>query len=227
MRALSPSTQVDVKTPKQWRAMTAEQFMEYRALIIGDGACQSGTAAFDAAVETRAKWGAIVDGQVALSALQPVLQPHRAAGGERTQGRSRGFDPIQHRHVHRAGLRVRERAGQHGGDAVEPFGAFAVQGMPGCAATGHVFQMSPATLSDGLGDGSLEGNGCVARSVFTSYPRNTFASAAIAIGTASAPLPGQQTYIDYWYEPGRGDALPGRALRPRARRHGGERRLRW
>ena len=54
VRSFSPSTLIHAKTPDQWRAMTAEQFMEYRALIIGDAACESGTAAFDAAVEQAA-----------------------------------------------------------------------------------------------------------------------------------------------------------------------------
>ncbi|MBN1204450.1 MAG: hypothetical protein JXB05_05965, partial [Myxococcaceae bacterium] len=41
---------VDVVTPEQWSLMLANDFMLYRAIIIGDAACQAGTAAFDAAV---------------------------------------------------------------------------------------------------------------------------------------------------------------------------------
>src|SRR5437868_14866504 len=32
--AASPATRIDVVTPDQWRALTAQQFMAYRALII-------------------------------------------------------------------------------------------------------------------------------------------------------------------------------------------------
>src|SRR4051812_6047372 len=37
--ANSATTQIDVVTPEQWKKMTATQFMNYRALIIGDAAC--------------------------------------------------------------------------------------------------------------------------------------------------------------------------------------------
>ncbi|WP_157231851.1 immunoglobulin-like domain-containing protein [Hyalangium minutum] len=202
LRHLDSSVQIDVKTPAEWRAMTAEQFMAYRALIIGDGACQSGTAAFDAAVETRARWGAIVDSNVVLISSDPS---HNRT--EQLLENALKFvlvDSIQYRTgmYIALGCAYQNAPANTAVDLLEPFGAFSVQGVPGCASTGHIFQMSPVTLSDGLTDGSLEGDGCVARSVFTSYPRNTFAFAAIATGTESTPLPGQQTHIDYWYEPG-------------------------
>ncbi|HYH96303.1 MAG TPA: hypothetical protein VD972_10040, partial [Hyalangium sp.] len=61
-----PGVVVDVVTPAQWRLMSATQFMSYRAIVIGDAACTAGEAAFQAAIDTRATWGAIVDGDVVI-----------------------------------------------------------------------------------------------------------------------------------------------------------------
>jgi len=201
VRALEPTAQIDVKTPAQWRAMTAEQFMDYRAIIIGDGACQSGTAALEAAVETRSKWGAIVDGNVVILGTDPahnnteqlVENALKVVVVDTVQYRTGMYLAL--------GCAYQNAPANTAVTLLEPFGAFTVQGVPGCATSGHVFQMSPATLSNNLTDGTLIGDGCVARSVFTSYPERTFALAAIALGSPSTPIPGQQTHIDYWVEP--------------------------
>ena len=202
VRQASPSTQIDIKTPAQWRAMSAEQFMEYKALILGDGACQSGTAAFDAAIETRNKWGAIVDGHVVITSTAPTH--NRTDQLVENAIKVVLVDSMQYR----TGMYIALGCAYQNAPAnttvtlLEPFGTFKVQGVPGCAASGHIFQMSPATLSNDLFDGALVGNGCVARSVFTDYPSNTFAYAAIATGTATAPIPGQRAYVDYVVDPG-------------------------
>jgi outer membrane protein OmpA-like peptidoglycan-associated protein len=209
VRTLVPSAQVDVKTPAQWRAMSAEQFMEYRAIIIGDGACQSGTAAFQAAVDTRNTWGAIVDGNVVLLSTDPAQNNTELLVENALKVVI--VDTVQYR----TGMYIALGCAYQSAPAntavplLEPFGTFTVQGVPGCAASGHIFQMSPATLSNDFTDATLDGNGCVARSVFTRYPNNTFAFAAIATGTATAPIPGQQTYVDYWFESGAETAFEG------------------
>ncbi|HYH98530.1 OmpA family protein [Hyalangium sp.] len=62
---------VHVVTPEQWSAMTAEQFLRYRALIIGDATCQSGEELFQAAARNREVWEPIVDGNIILAGQEP------------------------------------------------------------------------------------------------------------------------------------------------------------
>ncbi|WP_224245127.1 choice-of-anchor A family protein [Hyalangium gracile] len=189
-------SEVHVVTPSQWRAMSAEQFMTYRALVIGDAACQSGTDAFQAAIDSRSAWGAIVDGNVALLATDPT---------------SNGTEELVERAIHfvldspqyltamyiALGCAYQSAPPDTAVPLLEPFGTFRVTGVQGCADSGHLFQMSPSLLSDGLTDDMLSGDGCAARSVFTTYPEHTFAFAALAKSSTGAPIPGQRTYLDY------------------------------
>ncbi len=196
----SPSTQIDVVTPEQWKDMTAQQFMEYRALIIGDAACQSGPAAFQAAVESRKQWGIIVDGDVALFATDPT-------NNETPELVENGIRYVLNSVQKRTGMYIALGcAYQHAPTPtpvtlLEPFGTFEVQGVPGCADSGHMFGMWNDLISRDLWDGLLTGNGCAARSVFTRYPDHDFSFAAIAMSSTATPIPGQRTYVDFLYEP--------------------------
>ncbi|WP_224370829.1 immunoglobulin-like domain-containing protein [Hyalangium versicolor] len=196
------TAQIDVVTPAQWAAMTAQDFMLYRALIIGDAACQSGTEAFQAAIDTRKSWGAIVDGDVAILATDPSAN---------------GTDQLVENAIHyvlnseqkRTGMYIALGCAYQDAPAdtsvalLEPFGAFKIQGVPGCADSGHMFEMYNDFMSRDLWDGLLSGaGGCAARSVFTSYPNRSFSYAAVATASIGAHLPGQQTYVDFTYDPG-------------------------
>jgi choice-of-anchor A domain-containing protein len=197
----SPTTAIHLVTAQQWRAMTAEQFMSYRALIIGDGACQSGTAAFQAAIDTRDTWGDIVDGDIALIATDPttngtsqLVENAMAFVLNSVQGRTGMYISL--------GCAYQDATSPVAVTLLEPFGAFQVQGVPGCAQEGHVFQMYPELFSRELFDGMLPGNGCVARSVFTQYPEQNFSLAAMAMSTPEKAMPGQRTYSDVVMSPG-------------------------
>ncbi|MBN1206628.1 MAG: OmpA family protein [Myxococcaceae bacterium] len=201
VKAHDPATHIDVVSPAQWRAITAEQFMLYRAIILGDATCASGSDAFQAAVDTRDRWGAIVDGTVAIVSTDPAHNdtPQLVENAIRFV-----LGPSPHRTT---GMYISLGCAYQAAPAntpvplLEPFGDFKVQGVTGCATSGHLFQLSPATLSDNLSDGQLPGDGCAARSVFTHYPEHTFAFAAIATSSSGAPLPGQQPYVDYFVAP--------------------------
>ncbi|KFE60901.1 choice-of-anchor A family protein [Hyalangium minutum] len=197
-----PSAAIEVVTPAQWRAMTGEQFMSYRALIIGDGACQSGTAAFQAAVDTRDTWGDIVDGTVALLATDPS---HNGTPQLVENAIAFVLNSVQYR----TGMYIALGCAYQNTTApvavtlLEPFGHFSAQGVPGCAQSAHMFQMYPDLLSRELPDGLLPGNGgCAARSVFTQYPEQNFSLAAIALSTPEKTMPGQKTYSDVLVVPG-------------------------
>jgi uncharacterized protein (TIGR03382 family) len=193
---IDASTEIDVVSPSQWRRMTAEQFMEYRALIIGDANCQSGTDAFQAAIATRNNWGAIVDGNVVILSTDPSNNdtPRLVENALRAVLDSPQFSTGMYISL---GCAYQSAPADTQVTLLEPFGTFKVQGVPGCAPTGHMFRMSPSMLSAGISDAQLPGDGCAARSVFTSYPENTFAAAAIATRSNGAPIPGQRPYIDY------------------------------
>jgi hypothetical protein len=173
--------------------------MEYRTIIIGDAACESGEAAFQAAIDTRRTWGAIIDGDVVIVStdLTTNRTPRLVENAIQV-----ALDSVQYR----TGMYISLGCAYQNAPPVtpvallEPFGTFKVEGVPGCAPTGHIFRMFPPTLSSGLSDGQLPGDGCVARSVFTSYPDHTFSLAAIATGTPETPIPGERIYIDYLFE---------------------------
>jgi choice-of-anchor A domain-containing protein len=201
VRAVSPTTQLEVVTAEQWRAMTAQQFMTYRALIIGDAACQSGTAAFQAAVDNRNSWGPIVDGDVALLSTDPANNgtPQLVENAIRF-----ALNSVQNR----TGMYIALGCAYQGAPAhtpvplLEPFGTFKVQGVPGCADSGHIFEMYNSIMSQELWDGLLAGNGCAARSVFTQYPERNFSYVALAQSSEGHPIPGEQFFTDFTMDPG-------------------------
>ncbi|MDY7226323.1 immunoglobulin-like domain-containing protein [Hyalangium rubrum] len=181
-------------SPAEWATKSAEEFMTYRALVIGDAACETGTAAFQAAIDTRDVWGRIIDGRVVIigsdptsnntlnlveSAMAVALERPKLTGMYIALGCAYADAPV--------GTAV---------PLLEPFGTFEVGGT-GCADAAHIFAMSPDTLSAPLWDEGLEGDGCAARSVFTQYPERAFAAAALGINSSGIPVPGQQDYLDY------------------------------
>ncbi|HVG58249.1 MAG TPA: choice-of-anchor A family protein [Hyalangium sp.] len=196
-----PTTQIDVATPEQWRAMTATQFMTYRALIIGDAACQSGTAAFQAAVDTRNTWGAIVDGDVALLSTDPTTNRTQKLVENAIrfvlysmQGRTGMYIAL--------GCAYQDASPNTSVPLLEPFGTFKVQGVPGCAESAHMVRLRNNLLSQSIPDAMLAGNGCAARSVFTSYPERNFSFATLAM-SSRGPVPGQRPYLDFLVTEGR------------------------
>ncbi|MDY7229079.1 immunoglobulin-like domain-containing protein [Hyalangium rubrum] len=188
---------VEIVDADGWREKTAEQFMTYRALIIGDAACQAGEEAFQAAIETRAKWGAIVDGPVVIFGTNPASNNISdmvtssvnfvTSGGVRTTGMYISL-----------GCAYQDAAPNTAVTLLEPFGSFTVAGVP-CSETGHAIAMAPFDNNPmmNVGNWLLGGDSaCVARSVFTSYPERNFAIAALAVDTDGS-MPGSWPYFDY------------------------------
>ncbi|MDY7233060.1 choice-of-anchor A family protein [Hyalangium rubrum] len=190
---------VEVVTPAQWSTMTAEQFMSYRALIIGDGTCEPGERAFQAAIDTRDRWGAIVDGNVVIIGTNPTTN-----GTEQLVENAISFATAIPKLT---GMYVALGCAYQGAapntpvPLLQPFGNFTVAGADcGAHTAGHVFSQYPALVTEGLSDGALSGRECAARSVFTSYPERNFSIAAVAVD-ANGSLPGSQLHFDYdWQE---------------------------
>ncbi|WP_224367605.1 choice-of-anchor A family protein [Hyalangium versicolor] len=201
VREASPYTQIDVVTPEQWKALTAQQFMAYRTLIIGDGNCQSGTAAFQAAIDTRNTWGAIVDGDIAILSTDPT---HNRT----PQLVESAIQFVLNSQQKRTGMYIALGCAYQTAPAntavtlLEPFGEFKVQGVQGCADSAHMLQMYNDLLSRYIFDGLLTGDGCAARSVFNAYPERNFSLAALAMNSLGTPMPSQRTYSDVLFDPG-------------------------
>jgi choice-of-anchor A domain-containing protein len=196
-----PTANIHIVPPEQWRTMTAEQFMAYRAIILGNASCESGEAAFQAAIDTRNKWGTIVDGNVAILGTDPVTNrtPRLVENAIRhvldsMQGRTGMYISL--------GCAYQSAPANTGVTLLEPFGTFKIQGVPGCARAAHMFQMFPGFLSAGVQDSTLVGDGCAARSVFTAYPDRNFSFAAVARSSGGSAVPGEQLYTDYVMVPG-------------------------
>jgi len=198
--ANAPGVEIDIVTPAQWALMTAEQFMAYRAIILGDASCQSGEAAFQAAIANRATWGSIVDGNVAVLGTDPVTNhtPLLVENSIRFV-----LDSMQGRTGMYISLGCAYQSAPAGTTVtlLEPFGTFKIQGVTGCADSAHMFRMRPNFISAGVSDDSLVGGGCAARSVFTSYPDRNFSYAAIARHASGSAVPGEQLYSDFLVEP--------------------------
>jgi hypothetical protein len=200
--AYASTAQIDVVTPAEWEAMTPVHFMAYRALIIGDAACQSGTAAFQAAINTRGFWGPIVDGNVV------ILNANVSSNNALQIVENAIWDVLVNTPPYRTGMYISLGCAYQNAMAdtpvtlLEPFGEFKVEGLLTCADSAHIFQMYPNEISWSMFDGLLVGDDeCSTRSVFTSYPGRTFSFVALAQSAIGAPIPGEQTYTDYLFDP--------------------------
>ncbi|MFL5350792.1 MAG: immunoglobulin-like domain-containing protein [Hyalangium sp.] len=193
----------EVVTPAQWHDMTADQFMSYQAIIIGDAACQAGPDAYQVAIDTRATWGAIVDGDVAIVAGAP------SSNGQIDLVNS-AVSFVLNTVQYRTGMYIALGCAYNSAPPntavalLEPFGTFKVQGLSTCADNGHIFQMSNDVISRNMWDGLLVGNdGCSTGTVFTTYPDRTFSYVALAMNSdPSVPIPGQKVYSDFIYDYG-------------------------
>jgi len=193
-----PGVVIDVVTPAQWAGMTATQFMSYQAIILGDAGCTAGESAFQAAIDNRATWGPIIDGDVV------IISTNVSSNNTPQIVENAIQDVIVNTLQFRTGMYISLGCAYQSAPAntavtlLEPFGTFKVQGLSTCTDYGHIFRMYPEILSASMFDGLLIGEDtCSARSVITQYPNRTFATVAIATNTSGAPIPGEQFYQDF------------------------------
>jgi fimbrial isopeptide formation D2 family protein len=201
--------EVEVVAPAQWKAMTAEQFMSYRALVIGDAACTQGTAAWQAALDTRDTWGAIVDGNIVAIGTNLATNSWSEQAGE--------IDPIMKSALematlapYRTGLYVSLGCAYQNsapGTPVEllsPFGTFTVAGNVPCVqdpefAQAHIPIQYPESYmnQNEVAGFMLTGiDGCAAKSVFIDYPENDFSITAL-MRDLDGTMPGANVYHEF------------------------------
>jgi hypothetical protein len=213
---------VDVKTPEEWSAMTAEKFASYRVIILGDPACAvadpesgvSGTAAIAAAEANRDVWGPVVDGNILINGTDPVY--HYLEGGEALTDKGIAFAAGA---LDKTGLYVslscyyeRARAGTPV-PVLEPFGTFTVMEV-GCFNDAHIVATHPAV--SGLTDASLSNWDCSVHEAFDGWPADgpgAFTVLAIARGIGgSYTAPDGSVGIPYILARGEGLAAGNIAL---------------
>jgi hypothetical protein len=198
LAAESAGLNVHVVAPAEWRGMTAEQFNDYRVLIIGDEACtEGGSSALQAAIDTRQLWGPIVSGNILVIASDPSTN-RTPVLVERGVEFALARDDATGLYVS-LGCAWQGAAPGTSLELLEPFGRFLVAGV-GCHPAAHTFVMSPKELTSELygSDDRLRGEQCAARTVFTRYPEESFATVALAVDTAGS-MPGAQPYPDpFW-----------------------------
>jgi hypothetical protein len=200
--------QVEVVTPAQWKAMTAEQFMNYRALVIGDAACTSGTAAWQAAIETRATWSAIVDGNIVVIGTNLATNSWSAEFGEIDPVVQEALESVVER-PRRTGMYVSLGCAYMNAPAtgtqvelLSPFGTFKVAGGVSCfqdpeIPQAHIPAQLPSTYMEFANGTMLTGvDGCAAKSVFLDYPKNDFSITALA-RNLDGTIPGAEVYHDF------------------------------
>lgn len=152
-----------------WGAMSTADFATYRALILGDPNCVTGTGPLAPAEANRAVWSPAVTGNIITIGTDPVL--HQAIPGAvnlinksiayaadaATTGAVIGlscyyFDAV-------AGTPV---------PVLDQFGSFSVVGQGGCPAASHIIAVHPALA--GLTDADLSNWSCSTHEGFDSWP---------------------------------------------------------
>jgi cysteine-rich repeat protein len=152
-----------------WGAMSTADFATYRALILGDPNCVTGTGPLAPAEANRPVWSPAVTGNIITIGTDPVL--HQAIPGAvnlinksiayaadaATTGAVIGlscyyFDAV-------AGTPV---------PVLDQFGSFSVVGQGGCPAASHIIAVHPALA--GLTDADLSNWGCSTHEGFDSWP---------------------------------------------------------
>lgn len=182
--AIAAGQPVTVVNGTQWDAMTAGQFSQYRALILGDPYCSFGY--LGAAIANRNTWGPVVNGNVFIIGTDPVYHAGSHAGAAQviTSGVKFAVD-------------AEGATGAYITLSCDPglvsvlqglstVGSFATGPAP-CGATVDKVADHPALSA--LTASSLSGWGCSVHETFTSWPSD-FDVLAIALdggGTYTAP----------------------------------------
>jgi cysteine-rich repeat protein len=158
-----------VVTPEEWATLTVADFASYRAIVLGDPNCATGTAALAAAEANAAVWGPVVSGNVIVNVTDPSLHGRAQvstsgiafAADAETTGAYISLSCYYY-DAPDAGVPVPVLSG---------FGSFSVKGQlgfSGCPMTSHIVAVHPALA--GLTDAYLSDWGCSAHGGFVSFP---------------------------------------------------------
>lgn len=167
-----------------WRSLSAAQFDDYRALVIGDTGGNS-TATFQAATDTASAWGPVADGNSIIIGTDPVA--HGIQGGDRLVDNGIAFAVAD---GNRTGtyITLGDAYDGAGPNTAVPLldrlagGGFEVASA-GCFDDAHIVAEHAAL--DGISDASLSNWGCSIHEGFDRWP-GAYQVLAIARNQGSA-----------------------------------------
>lgn len=156
---------VDVVDGATWAAMTADDFDDYRALILGDPTCSAGY--LGDAESNATVWGGVVDGNVIINNTDPVF--HSGQGGAALTENSVAFAVDE---AGKTGLYVSLSCTA---DSVTPEPVPVLAGLgtfedrdADCWNDAHIVATHPALA--GMTDADLSNWGCSVHGRFTTWP---------------------------------------------------------
>jgi Bacterial Ig-like domain (group 1) len=169
---------VDVATPAQWEALTASQFAEYDAVILGDPNCTLGTEPLAAAEGNSAVWSAAVTGNVIVIGTDPDFHSNEAVEGAKTLIKTGVAFAVENKGHTGAYIDLSCYYAESGLGTEVPvlaslssFGGFKVFGQfqfSSCPEESHIVATSPAL--SGLTDEALSNWNCSAHEAFEEWP---------------------------------------------------------
>ena len=160
---------VTVATDAQWGAMTPTQFASYRAIILGDPNCRTGTTSVAAASANAGVWGPVVNGNVIIIGSDPTLHrkgdvsAHGIAFATATAGKTGAYITASCYYVFNStATPVTFLSG------LSTLGGFTARDAPGCFNDAYKTADSPALT--GLTSAYLSNWSCSVHEVFDSWP---------------------------------------------------------
>ncbi len=173
-----------VVTSAQWSAMTASDFDDYDAIVLGDPTCAGpGTATVAAAEANAGVWSSVVDGNVVIIGTDETF--HQSQGGAQLMEKAAAFSVAE---AGKTGAYISLSCYYHDTAAGTPvpvlsgFGSFTATGV-GCFNDAHLVATHPAL--NGLTDATLSNWSCSVHEAFDSWPVS-FEVLAIAEGIGAA-----------------------------------------
>ncbi|KFE62762.1 hypothetical protein DB31_3876 [Hyalangium minutum] len=165
---------VTLASDEQWAGMTAEQFAEYRVIILGDANCASLNVA-SAALANRHVWGPVINGNVLIAGTAPVANGATSVTEQAIQFAA--YSPGQTGLYLSLSCYYQNAAPETHVELLESFGEFSVQGG-GCHASAHVVGEHPALAN--VTDAAMSNWPCSVNAQFDRFPKANFAPLSVA-----------------------------------------------
>jgi len=171
-RAIANGYTVDLVDSATWGSMTAGEFDDYAALIIGDPSCTTDAARLAGPEATADVWGPVVDGNVIVIGTDPVLH---AGTGDATKLVQQGIDFALDEPGTTGAYLDLSCVYHHAGsnvpvpvlDGLGSFTAIGATGLPGLNDV-HITATHPAL--DGITDAGLSNWGNSVHNGFNTWP---------------------------------------------------------
>jgi hypothetical protein len=183
---------VVLATDAQWSARTTAEFATFKALILGDPDCVTGTAPVTAAIANNAIWSAAIDGPMLIIGTDEFF--HFGSGGGTLINNGIAF--VTSGSAGQTGAYISLSCYYDSSPTVPvpllaPFGAFTVSGTGTCFNDAHVVAVHPALA--GSNDATLSNWSCSVHEIFRTFPSASFIPLAIARNIAGV---GNLTFAD-------------------------------